>query len=277
MKVLALLASFSALCLFAYVFRADSLLLSFSTGLACSVATALAASLMGLRRGLFRPLMAASTVYWFATVRVSISYLFSIPVDDAQLLVRGTRIATQFQPVGGVYKTHLSDWEMARRFGSSPDDRFPRDVEISRDLRLKLKGRRFGSLIRWFDKGYEREYLPYREFYEELIRPGYLDLPTFASLDCRYIGLRTTGFYWDKHSNCRGIIVAHVLELVPNEKQLQALRELRELVSPWQQGEHIYFADHDEIASGGSRSRENATFDIAPTAMWLIGRDHRTR
>lgn len=270
-----LFVAFCGLSYGAYAFRGDSFWLSFLIGLACSIATVLVVSLLSLRGGLALPLIAASSVYWFTTVRVSISYLFSIPVDDAQLLIRGTRIATQFQPVGGVYKTHLSDWEMARRFGSSPDNRFPRDVEIGRDLRLKLKGRRLGSLIRWFDEGYDREYLPYREFHEELVKPGYLDLPTFSSLDCRYLGLRTTGFYWDKHSHCPGIIVAHVLELVASEQQLRALRELREVVSPWQQGEHVYFADHEEIVSGGARLRENAEFEIAPTAMWLIGGNFR--
>ncbi len=275
MRFLGLLGAFLAFAVLAYWYRETPFLLSVLSGLACSVATVLVAALVSLKKGLAWPLILASTLYWFTTVRVSISYLFSIPVEGTQLLIRGTRIATQFQPVGGVFKAHLTDLEMARMFDASPDDRFPRDSESGQDLRLNLKGRHLRALIAWFDEASDREYLPYREFHEELVRPGYLDVATFPYVDCRYIGLRTTGFYWDSHSRRPGIIIAHILELVPTPDQLNALRELRQLASPWRDGELVYFADHDEIVRGGARPHQNAAFEIAPTTLWLIGKDFK--
>jgi hypothetical protein len=164
----------------AYPNRYDEFIVAVAVGLATISATILAARISILERGFIRATLKAGTIFGRAPIRVSIAYLIAIPVEGRQLLVRGQRITTQFQPVGGVFKSYLSDQEMRRRFGALPDARFTVDERSMSDLRVRLPGRKLYRLLRWFKSRENRELFPFREFYEELVRPGTLDRDAFA-------------------------------------------------------------------------------------------------
>ena len=215
-------------------------------------------------RGLTVPLLLARTVFAFSKVRVSISYLFRITVDGRFLLIRGSRIKSQFQPVGGVYKIRFDETELLRRFHARPDTRFSPDHISKGDLRLRLDGRHLPALISWFEKATDREILPTREFYEELIEPGFLPPSTFPHFDCSYRSRRTFGVEYDRHSECRQIIIADVYDLLPTEAQFGALRDLMKRV---ERGEvkDVYFASSDEMIRGAA----DGSFEIARTCTWI--------
>ena len=50
-------------------------------------------------------------------IRVSAAYLFRIMVDGRYLLIKGKRIQSQYQPVGGVYKRFDGSAELFNKLG----------------------------------------------------------------------------------------------------------------------------------------------------------------
>ena len=252
----------------AYVFRHSDFLLAIFVGLATLALTDALHRMSVLEKQFIWPTLLCATIWRRREVRVSISYLFSIPVQDEQLLIRGTRINTQFQPVGGVFKSYLSDTEMIQRFSARPDSRFSPDAASSHALRVRLPGRNLYKIIRWFRSRKERELFPIREFYGELIEPGHLDRETFKVFDCRFIGLRHFPLKFDTYSQCMQIIVAEVYELKATDEQQQALAALRS--QPSNTRPDIHFATNTEIIHRGAIAGSNAQFDLAPTTEWLV-------
>ncbi|MPZ80452.1 MAG: hypothetical protein GEV28_08675 [Actinophytocola sp.] len=83
----------------AYLNRTDEFVVAVTVGVATFAATILASRLSILEKGFIWPTLLSGTIYRRSPVRVSVAYLVAIPVDGVQLLVRGQRITTQFQPV----------------------------------------------------------------------------------------------------------------------------------------------------------------------------------
>ncbi|MFY1690887.1 hypothetical protein [Plantactinospora sp. WMMB782] len=259
----------AASLLFGYLRRDDAYALEVSIGIAGIALANIVARIAIFEPRYFWPTLLAGTIYRRRELRVSISYLIAIPVDETQLLVRGHRITTQYQPVGGVFKYRLSDSELSRRFNARPDSRFTRDQLSSSDLRLRLPGRDLHRLLRWFESRRDRELFPTREFYEELIATKILDQSDFPFTDCAYLGTRHLPLRYDRYSGLKQLIVGEIYELQPTERQLAALRRLRER-HRYSPVEGIYFATREEIDRGGIVTGAQATFDIAPTASWLV-------
>lgn len=266
MSILSILIMATGLVL-AYLNRADEYLLAILVSIATLAATDVARRLSVLEKQFIWQTFLGATIWRRRDIRVSIAYLFSIPVDDEQLLVRGHRITTQFQPVGGVYKTYLSDSEMLRRFDARPDGRFTPDKKSRRDLRVRIPGRNLYKLIRWFKSRQDRELFPIREFHEELINSGLLDKDKFATFDCSYLGLRHLPIKFDKYSMCLQLIMADVYELMPTPEQLNLLRALRAKTANARPD--VHFASQTEIERGGMVSAAATTYDLAPTTTWL--------
>jgi hypothetical protein len=252
----------------AYIARHNLIVLAVTTSMAAGMLVEVLRVQLFFGRCLTLPLFLARTLYFNSNVRVSISYIMSIPVDGAQLLVRGNRITTQFQPVGGVYKFTFDESELFSRFRAHVDHRFERDAESSHDLRIVLKGRHVPKLMAWFDKGKDRELLPIREFYDELVVPGILKADDFIYVDCSYIGRRTFGLEFDKYSQGRQLIVADIYRLRPNSTQQLKLMDLKERIAGDSSGD-IYFASPEDIMSGSKYLGSKSTFEIARTAQWL--------
>jgi len=90
-----------------------------------------------------------SKLLWNTDIRVSISYLFKIKIDQRYLLIKGGRIQ-QYQPVGGVFKLLESSSEIKKKFELIDDDSIPLDETRKDDLRVRLKGRHLVGFLKWF-------------------------------------------------------------------------------------------------------------------------------
>lgn len=212
----------------------------------------------------WRPVLAASTCFRNKKIRVSASYLISIHSGDRYLLVRGNRIPTQFQPVGGVFKATQDTWtkELQQRLGAELDDRFLPDTDSERDLRLRIPGRNLHRFIRWFNRREGRELFPFREFYEELIVTGILKAKTFPYFDCEFVRTCHTGLTFDPHSQLTQIIIAEIYELRPSRDQA---REIDQLCANPPEG--VAFALASELRQ--RHFSQGPSADIASTAAWL--------
>lgn len=256
-----------ALLIIAFLLRNNPYALSVVTAAVGVSLAALYNSIAVLDRTTAMAVLKASTLHRRSVVRVSIAYLVSVQVDDTYLLVRGGRIRTQFQPVGGVFKTDLTPHELYSRFRAEPDNRFRQDEVSESDLRIRLPGAELQALLTWFRRGLDREVLPLREFYEEVITTRLLKGSDFQYIDCRRVGLRSFGLTFDRHAACQQLILAEIWALRATPRQLQALRELRDTASS---SKRIYFASRKEMLHGGHAAVESTDFDIAPTAKWLL-------
>jgi hypothetical protein len=256
----------------AYWCRDDAFILTVATAVGTLAVMPLLAGLTGLLRGFFWATFLASTLYRRQQVRVSLAYFVSIPLDDEQLLVRGQRIGTQFQPVGGVFKRRPEADQIMAKLGVRADPRFKSDDVNKFDLRLSLPGRNLRQLLAWFDSQKDREIFPWREVYEELISPGLLDGAAFAYFDCSFVGRCHLPFRLDRYSGMRQLIVADVYRMHPSDEQRNALRELRERVLAGNEL-RVMFATSEQIRRGGEVDQVSATtFDIPETAKWLVDR-----
>src|ERR1700719_1625190 len=116
MSTLLSLFTIAACLAIAYIARQHSITVAVTTSIAAGLLVEVSRVQLFFGRRLTLPLFLARTLYFNSDVRVSISYIISIPVDGAQLLIRGNRITTQFQPVGGVYKFTFDESELFSRF-----------------------------------------------------------------------------------------------------------------------------------------------------------------
>lgn len=215
------------------------------------------------------PAFVCATRYRYRLIRISFSYIYAIPVEDRQLLIKGRRLPNQFQPVGGVYKARATG-QLGHHFGALADVRFKSDHLTNHDLRLRVPGKSMVKFVNWFFTGQDRELMPLREFYEELVTSGILDATVFRSIDFRARGVHYLPLHRDPHSGLIQLIVANVFELMPTPPQEAALKSLYE---SWSKAprDDIHFASTTEIEKRGTADGEHREFDIAPTAKWLIG------
>lgn len=119
------------------------------------------------------------TKYRNTQIRLSIAYLYQIETLGKYLLVKGLRIPNQYQPVGGVYKRLRESYYELRNLMVTDDNNIPIDDKSHKDLRIKLPGCNVMKFLSWFDSQLGREVSPHREFHEELIKTGILDLKNF--------------------------------------------------------------------------------------------------
>lgn len=115
----------------------------------------------------------AATYYRTKDVRMSLSYLFSIEIDNKYLLVKGNRI-DQYQPIGGVYQYTNSFDEVKRHYQirNASNDHFYNN----KDLRIVVPGKNVPKVVEWFHSKHNRETEQRREFIEELVEKGPLDI-----------------------------------------------------------------------------------------------------
>ncbi len=128
-------------------------------------------------------------------IRISTAYLFKIEQNGKYLLVRSARLKDRFQPVGGVYKyldpTGKRELEALTII---TDSSFTNDEVNEHDLRLKMHNKKFlPRYLKWFFSRKNRETDPWREFYEELVKPGFLTQKNFGHIqyDLRRAALYT--------------------------------------------------------------------------------------
>lgn len=202
---------------------------------------------------------------WRKRVRISASYLYRIRVDNEYLLIKGQRF-DQYQPVGGVYKTHPSSSGRRNDMNILDDSLLMPDPVSEGDLRIRVPGRHLVSFVRWFERGRGRETDCWREFYEELVATEILPKDTF-----RFIKYdRITRYYhpmrYSEWAEGQELLIADIVELLPTPAQLIALKQLRADSDP-----RILWASENQIRRlGATDGATSQTTQIARTALWTI-------
>ncbi|WP_270087087.1 SMODS-associated NUDIX domain-containing protein [Sphingobacterium sp. SYP-B4668] len=163
-------------------------------------------------------------------IRFSISGLYKIKIPDSNnyLVVLNRRIENQLQPVGGAYKRY-GDESLFNSWSYAPDNKkngLDVDKTSNEDLRFTVLGKNVLDVLKWFDKGQERETEPRREFKEELLDTGIMDFSLFSHFNHRHIRRYSKNLIWSDYFNCYEILVFDVFELLPNEEQKEALRKI---------------------------------------------------
>ena len=222
-----------------------------------------------LPKGMRLQAILASTLFRWRRIRVSVSYLVNIEVEGRYLLVRGNRIRTQFQPVGGVFKVRQNIWEqLTRELSIEPDKRFLPDADNAYDLRLFLHGKNLPRLLDWIAEMKEIEAAPWREFSEELIVTGILSAENFRHGHFERARRRHhDGIRYDEYSKGLQIIIADIYTFYPNPSQAAELKMLVEKSSGVgvEPGEFI-FVDHEQLSRTSPARDSRVHFEITPTA-----------
>lgn len=208
-------------------------------------------------------------LWWQAThrkrkIRFSISALVRIQIRDQYLLVKGTRV-NRFQPVGGVLKYLPCAQDELEKCGREDDNLYLPDETNKDDLRVLISGAKLSRFLKWYESGFGREQSAWREFWEELVLPGYLDRNIFPHAHLGFLRRHTDGINWSNHANCYECLMAEIFELHPNRNQEAALENL--LKSP---PSDLLWATAEEIRSHGIIPKKQTEATIASNAEWLL-------
>ena len=159
-------------------------------------------------------------------IYISFSYLYKIEVDGRYLLIRGNRFKNRFQPVGGVYKYYPEAKQFLESINFSPNYNVVNSYGEENDLRINIKGEKVLDFFEWFLKMENREYDPRREFFEELVKTGFIDGEMFENFNYRKIGKRNKSITksYIRNGN-RELIYADIFELKLDKRQIEALKD----------------------------------------------------
>jgi hypothetical protein len=208
----------------------------------------------------------SSLLHYKKRVRVSISYLFRIEINEVYLLVRGSRYSDQFQPVGGVYKFNPSARTIFRQWSVETDDFIPIDDVSRDDLRIRIPGKHLLRLVRWFETGKNREVGPLREFHEELVQSGYLSADKFAYVRFDFVERQIKRIRYSDYAQSYELLIADVYDVVPNVDQH---RELERLQSDSETSD-LLWATAERIRRRGAIPGNPHSDRIATTAEWTL-------
>jgi hypothetical protein len=205
-----------------------------------------------------------SVRYYRQKVRVSVSYLFRIKVDNVYMLVMGRRWQ-QFQPVGGVYKMSADANSVMNDIGALDDDLVPVDPVSLHDLRIRIPATKILAFMRWFESDHSRETSPWREFQEELIGSGIVRSSDFPFIFSNFIRRYIPPIRFSPYAQSMEIFVADIYELLPTADQLTALRKLKEVGHP-----DVMWARENQIRHLGAVPGENFDVRIGEPAIWTL-------
>ncbi len=204
------------------------------------------------------------TFYVNKDIRISASYLFRIKIDGKYLLIRGARIKSQFQPVGGVYKRLPEAVDIFNQLKIRDDDCIPIDQSSKDDLRLRMSGKNIPTFISWYKSGKQRENSVFREFYEELIRTEILCREVFPYINYRFVCRKQTDISYVDYFSCYEILIADIYELIPDEKQKEELIRLMNC-----ENTGFIWAEEKMIRSKGV-SPNDLDQKISETSKWIL-------
>lgn len=197
-------------------------------------------------------------------IRISASYLFRIKIDGTYMLVRGVRWP-HYQPVGGVYKISAGAKQMMDEIGALDDDLVPIDPVSLHDLRIRIPARKLIPFVRWFETGRSRETSPWREFYEELLKPGILASEDFPFVLDNFVRREIRPIRFSPYANSLEIMVADIHELLATPGQLTALQKLRDSGHA-----DVIWATEDQIRRLGAAPGRKQDIEISETATWTL-------
>ena len=176
-------------------------------------------------------------------IRISFAYLYRIKIGNDYLLIKNNRGTGKFQPVGGVYKLKNDERVVLNNlYHVVDDDKMKIDKSSRDDYRLQMPSRYLRDFVRRFDTDADRERIEdvSREFKEEL--GDYFD---WDKIKYRYCGRHMTELKYGDHFQCYELLLADIVELMPTEKQLKDLKELKKKTKTFK------FANAEKIKSLG--------------------------
>lgn len=198
---------------------------------------------------------------------LSFSYLYRIRIDDKYLLIRGHRMKDRFQPIGGVYKYYPESKSFLNSIGCIPDTSMAHNSDETDDLRMQIKGKNLLKFMAWFQKMEDREYSPEREFYEELIKPGYIPEEQFRQLQYRKVSVHNKGITKSPVPNHKSeVIYADIFAVDLDKEQVKLIK-----AAVKDHSDQLILATVDEIKS---RIYGDVTeMNIGNNAPWILGED----
>lgn len=199
--------------------------------------------------------------------RVSIAYLIRIKLDGQYLLVKGQRI-DQFQPVGGVRKWYDSAKSTLQELGVLDDDQLPIDDASRHDLRVRVPARNLLKFLDWYQTQKGREVDQYREFHEELLKPGLLPGDLFRSINNEYRYTVPT-LHYSQHFRCHELLYHEVFELLPTAEQESALRNTLNVPSD----NYVWVPESLILSLGHDPRLGRKAFNIGEHARLLISKN----
>lgn len=159
-------------------------------------------------------------------LRISCSYLYRIKVGDHYLLIK-SRKHGKFQPVGGNFKRNKYSHDSLQKMGIKEDNKFSSERHDDDDLRVFVRGYKLPQFLAWYNSPNKKREVCYdREFYEELIKPGFLPAKTFGYPVIDFIKQVISPVRYSKYLQCYEVHIYDIVELNPNQEQLEALKEL---------------------------------------------------
>lgn len=198
-------------------------------------------------------------------VRLTMAYLFRIELNGRYILIkRHKKDRMGYQPVGGAFKyLKEENRELFDQLGVEPCDLVPRDEDTEHDLRVRLKKRKnLITFLKWFESRKNREMDPWREFYEELIEPGFLPAEDFRHVKYVFVGKHTEGILPSPVFAIDEFRYAEIYELrLENDAQRRAIAGLAAYP------DDIIFVSPDEIRKSASNAGQVIlphTFKILP-------------
>lgn len=197
-----------------------------------------------------RKLMRDGKIKKDTIIRISFAYLYRIKIGNKYLLVKNERGTGKYQPVGGVYKM-LGDEkiELRNRFQAKDDNKIPIDESSRDDYRLRIENKYLRRFIRRFNFVANREHVSNlsREFREELVSKGIVN---WGEISYRYCGRHMTKLKFGEHFQIYELLLADVVELIPNLEQEKDLQKLM-----MQQSDIYRFVTAEEIKSLGVNTK----------------------
>lgn len=159
------------------------------------------------------------------SVYVSLSYLFRIKItgENKYLMVRGSKIKNQYQPVGGVYKRFPSLDEKWRNWDARASKNDPRNAD---DLRFETKRKNIPAVRRWFYRRLNREVCVWREFYEELVSTGILSAERFTHIKPEYLYSIEETLISRKGKSTKQFLIYDIFTIQMDDAQSDAVRDL---------------------------------------------------
>lgn len=176
-----------------------------------------------------------SAWFWISVIkksklRVSLSYVFEIKIDNKYLLVRN-RKTRKYQPVGGKY--HYYNDTQLKAMNFTPDRMF--QTNDPDDIVGEIPVNKYDDFFKWFTSENDREIDHYREFYEELIinketQEVILDKNIFSRIDLKKIRTVRTKIHKTVRDGKRfyEVLQYDYYEPIFTDDQKQALQQLKQ-------------------------------------------------
>lgn len=144
-------------------------------------------------------------------VRFSLAYLFRIKIDGKYLLVKNSKIANQYQPIGGVYKKFDSFDKIANDLEVT-DEKKP-NFRVSNDLRVYVQSKNTIKFVKWFHTRKNREFNVIREFFEEIIDKNILEFQNLKDIEFEFIKTYDSGLHYTEKFSSYEILLHDIFEV----------------------------------------------------------------